>query len=195
MAGIHLVGVASLSAGRMWRQWRRTGSTGVQLPSGTLAERAGGLAFVAGLACSTAAALQEAVSGQEAATRGRRAGHPVTGIALMVAGCGLAARAQHDMADQWRIGVDPAARTELITHGTFALVRNPIFTGVLLAEIGLAVGCARPVAALGAALALAGCAAQVRMIEEPYLTRVHGDRYRQYARRTGRFVPGLGRLA
>jgi protein-S-isoprenylcysteine O-methyltransferase Ste14 len=35
---------------------------------------------------------------------------------------------------------------------------------------------------------------QVRLVEEPYLLRVHGDAYRRYAARTGRFVPGLGRL-
>jgi protein-S-isoprenylcysteine O-methyltransferase Ste14 len=35
---------------------------------------------------------------------------------------------------------------------------------------------------------------QVRRIEEPYLLGTHGDRYRAYARRVGRFVPGVGRL-
>ena len=34
---------------------------------------------------------------------------------------------------------------------------------------------------------------QVRVVEEPYLARTHGDAYRSYAERTGRFVPGLGR--
>jgi protein-S-isoprenylcysteine O-methyltransferase Ste14 len=51
-------------------------------------------------------------------------------------------------------------------------------------------------------VALAGLAAlwlaleiQVRLVEEPYLLRTHGDAYREYAARVGRFVPGLGRLA
>ena len=34
---------------------------------------------------------------------------------------------------------------------------------------------------------------QVRRVEEPYLRRVHGDVYRDYERRTGRFVPWIGR--
>ena len=34
---------------------------------------------------------------------------------------------------------------------------------------------------------------QVRLVEEPYLRRVHGDAYRAYAERTGRFIPWLGR--
>ena len=32
---------------------------------------------------------------------------------------------------------------------------------------------------------------QVRFVEEPYLERVHGDDYRRYTERTGRFIPGL----
>ena len=35
---------------------------------------------------------------------------------------------------------------------------------------------------------------QVRLVEEPYLLRVHGDAWRRYAAVTGRFLPGIGRL-
>ena len=34
----------------------------------------------------------------------------------------------------------------------------------------------------------------MRLIEEPYLTAVHGDAYRDYAGRVGRFLPGVGRI-
>jgi protein-S-isoprenylcysteine O-methyltransferase Ste14 len=40
-----------------------------------------------------------------------------------------------------------------------------------------------------------GLELQVRLVEEPYLIRTHGDEYRAYAARVGRFVPGVGRLA
>jgi protein-S-isoprenylcysteine O-methyltransferase Ste14 len=36
---------------------------------------------------------------------------------------------------------------------------------------------------------------QVRFVEEPYLVRTHGESYRAYCRRVGRFVPGLGSCA
>ncbi len=36
--------------------------------------------------------------------------------------------------------------------------------------------------------------AQTRLVEEPYLTRVHGDEYTGWARHAGRFLPGVGRL-
>ena len=39
-----------------------------------------------------------------------------------------------------------------------------------------------------------GLQIQVRIIEEPYLLRTHGDSYQRYAQSTGRFVPGMGRL-
>ena len=41
---------------------------------------------------------------------------------------------------------------------------------------------------------LVGLEMQVRWVEEPYLERVHGARYRSYARIAGRFLPGIGRL-
>jgi protein-S-isoprenylcysteine O-methyltransferase Ste14 len=35
---------------------------------------------------------------------------------------------------------------------------------------------------------------QVRLVEEPYLLRTHGENYANYAARVGRFVPGVGLL-
>jgi len=47
----------------------------------------------------------------------------------------------------------------------------------------------------GAPLLVAlGLELQVRFVEEPYLARTHGEEYRAYASRVGRFVPRLGRL-
>jgi protein-S-isoprenylcysteine O-methyltransferase Ste14 len=40
----------------------------------------------------------------------------------------------------------------------------------------------------------AGLELQVRFVEEPNLVRAHGEEYRDYASRVGRFVPGVGRL-
>jgi protein-S-isoprenylcysteine O-methyltransferase Ste14 len=41
---------------------------------------------------------------------------------------------------------------------------------------------------------LAGLEIQVRLTEEPYLLRTHGSAYHSYARKVGRFLPGVGRL-
>jgi protein-S-isoprenylcysteine O-methyltransferase Ste14 len=51
------------------------------------------------------------------------------------------------------------------------------------------------VVSIGAVVALLGALQlQVRVVEEPYLLRVHGNAYRNYAREVGRFLPGLGRI-
>jgi protein-S-isoprenylcysteine O-methyltransferase Ste14 len=48
---------------------------------------------------------------------------------------------------------------------------------------------------VGASLLLfATLVVQVRLVEEPHLARVFGPDYAAYARRTGRFVPGVGLL-
>src|SRR4029450_11991122 len=41
------------------------------------------------------------------------------------------------MGDSWRIGVDSDETTPLVTVGLFCSVRNPIFSGMLLATAGL----------------------------------------------------------
>ena len=102
---------------------------------------------------------------------------------------------QLTMARSWRIGVDPDERTELVTRGIFAFVRNPIFTWLTVASIGIALACPTPLALVAPVIVAVAVELQVRFVEEPYLLRTHGDVYRAYARATGRFVPGLGRLA
>jgi protein-S-isoprenylcysteine O-methyltransferase Ste14 len=118
----------------------------------------------------------------------------VIGIALAGAG-GLAVfAAQLGMGESWRIGVSEEERTQLVTGGWFSLIRNPIYTAMIVGWFGIALmvptwlGFAAPiVVALGLEL-------QVRLVEEPYLRRTHGEAYRAYTSRVGRFVPGVGRF-
>ena len=49
-------------------------------------------------------------------------------------------------------------------------------------------------AVLGVVALLVACQVQVRLVEEPYLLSMHQFSYRSYARRSGRFLPLLGRL-
>jgi len=102
--------------------------------------------------------------------------------------------AQLVMGASWRIGVDPSAKTALIIKGPFRYVRNPIFSCMMVLALGLALLVPNLVSALSALALLIGLEIQVRIVEEPYLLRVHGDSYRTYAQATGRFFPGLGQL-
>lgn len=116
------------------------------------------------------------------------------GATMFAAGLLLTVWAQAAMGASWRIGVDPGARTQLVTAGPFRLVRNPIFTAMSLAAAGLALMVPSALS-LGAIAALVvAIEIQVRLVEEPYLARVHGRAYLAYAARTGRFVPRLGRI-
>ncbi len=47
---------------------------------------------------------------------------------------------------------------------------------------------------VGAVLLMVAVELQTRLIEEPYLSRVHGAQYTVYAAQVGRFLPRIGRL-
>ena len=65
---------------------------------------------------------------------------------------------------------------------------------VIVRWLGLALAAPNVLSVLALVALLIALELQVRLVEEPYLTRVHGTSYRDYASRTGRFVPGWGRL-
>jgi protein-S-isoprenylcysteine O-methyltransferase Ste14 len=181
---------------RMAVQLRRTGSTGFKGLHGAsgLMERVIGSSFaiavvlcVAGTVLQLAGALStlDALDGEAAR---------ILGVALAALGIAIVSFAQFAMADEWRIGVDPAERTELVTDGPFSLVRNPIYAAMIPSFIGIALLAPNAVTIAGALLLMVALELQTRRIEEPYLTRVHGEQYTTYAARVGRFLPGIGRL-
>jgi protein-S-isoprenylcysteine O-methyltransferase Ste14 len=98
------------------------------------------------------------------------------------------------MGTSWRIGVDDSERTDLVTDGPFALVRNPIFAAMLPTSLGLVLIVPNVAAVAGFVCLVVALELQTRAVEEPYLLRAHGSTYADYAGRVGRFVPGLGRL-
>jgi protein-S-isoprenylcysteine O-methyltransferase Ste14 len=113
------------------------------------------------------------------------------GVLFFTTGFLLTVWAQLAMGKSWRIGVAREERTALVQKGPFAIVRNPIFAAMLLAQTGLAL-CLPNVSAIVAALGLLlAVELQVRGVEEPHLLRAHGEAYETYRRRVGRFLPRL----
>jgi len=173
----------------------RTGSTGVHgldtdSPAGFLA----GLMLIAALACVLAApicALLDVVEPNPALD-----GAVVNwiGVVLVVTGIGLTFAAQLAMGDSWRIGVNGQEETTLVTSGPFRLVRNPIFAAIVPAVLGFCLMVPSVLSIAGVATAIAAIEMQVRLVEEPYLLRIHGRAYEEYAARAGRFVPRIGLL-
>ncbi|MGI5488606.1 methyltransferase family protein [Microtetraspora malaysiensis] len=98
------------------------------------------------------------------------------------------------MGASWRVGVDASEQTALVTSGAFARVRNPIFTAMITALAGLPLMVPTWVSLAAVAVLVAAVEIQVRAVEEPYLARIHGRAYAEYGVRTGRFLPGIGRI-
>lgn len=185
---------------RSWQQRRATGSTGFRGFTGMTsggAERAAGLCFMAAVILGLVSPVLAGLHLLPPSWRGEHwaaAGWVWAALVLAAAGLALAVVAQQTMGASWRIGVDPAERTVLVRHGVFALVRNPIFTAMIAVQVGTAVMAPTWLGAVGVVAMVVGCMAQTRLVEEPYLLRTHGATYARYAGRTGRFIPGVGRL-
>ena len=45
--------------------------------------------------------------------------------------------AQRQMNRSWRIGIDEKNKTALVTHGLFAVSRNPVFLGMIISTLGI----------------------------------------------------------
>ena len=191
-----LVYLATSLGLRMAIQVRTTGSTGFVLlrESSSPLQRVASAMFVSSLVAGLASPVLALAA----------PGHPlwtpwalppalaaVGGVGYL-AGVALAFLSQMTLGRSWRIGVDTNERTELVMRGAFSVVRNPVFTALQLTAVALAILCSTNLAWLACAVQLLALELQVRGVEEPYLARVHGERYRSYAARVGRFVPGLG---
>ena len=193
---LYLVYLALAFGLRTMIQVRRTGSTGFVGLRGRpgSAEWWGGVLFALALVLGLTAPLLDLLEVVDplAALDGGL-GHAL-GLALATAGTALTLYAQIAMGTSWRIGVDPAERTELVTTGPFGLVRNPIFAAMLPTSLGIALLVPNVAALVGFVALVTALELQTRVVEEPYLRQVHGDRYAVYASKVGRFVPGVGRL-
>ncbi|MGN2638861.1 methyltransferase family protein [Nocardia takedensis] len=180
---------------RSRRQYLRTGSTGFRGISGTPGslEWWAGAGFVVAILAGLAAPI-----GQLAGALSPFAALDspwVQGVGAVIAVAGIAGTlyAQTDMGDSWRIGVDPQETTTLVRRGVFGLIRNPIFTAMLVFAAGITLLIPNPVAVVAFVGLLATIELQVRVVEEPYLAEVHGTAYRDYVHTVGRFLPGVGR--
>jgi protein-S-isoprenylcysteine O-methyltransferase Ste14 len=177
-------------------QWRRTGDTGFRLRS----DRPGSaqwwarVGFVLALLLGGVAPVLVLVGWIDLVAALDRPAILAAGAVLGVASVVAVFVAQLAMGSSWRVGVDPAERTDLIVRWPFTLVRNPIFTTMAMGSIGLALLAPTWLGLGAAAVLVLSLEYQVRNVEEPYLRATHGARYREYAAHVGRFVPGIGKL-
>lgn len=117
----------------------------------------------------------------------------VIGAVVLFGGLMLVIVSQLDLGASWRIGIDESARPGLVTNGLYQVCRNPIFLAILVTLTGYTILIPTRLSLILLVGAFIGMRQQVKT-EEAHLLRAYGDDYRAYARRVGRFVPGIGRL-
>ena len=177
--------------------YRRTGTTGFVGISGRIGsvEWFGGVLFIVALAAAVAAPVLQLAGRVDASPAFDGGWAMAAGIAFYLVGVAATLWAQLAMGESWRIGVDARERTALVASGPFRWVRNPIYTAMTIATIGLALLAPNPLSCIAVITLIVALQIQVRLVEEPYLRRIHGERYRRWAAQTGRFLPMIGRMA
>ena len=188
---VMLVSMVALPAGRVWRR-TKVWAIVVHRPAHPLQRWAGGWLVAYLVALAAWVALYGWHGPGWLGVWPVPAALVVVGWALAGLGVLLTLLGQLRLGNSWRIGIDDRA-TELTTGGIYGVIRNPIFTGMLAMFAGVALITASAWTVVGWLLALALVGVQTRC-EEEHLGKLHGDRYRAYVARVGRFLPLVGRM-
>jgi protein-S-isoprenylcysteine O-methyltransferase Ste14 len=110
----------------------------------------------------------------------------IIGWILLILSLILVWIAQSHMRDSWRIGIDEENKTDLITTGFFSLSRNPIFLGIMIANVGLFLALPNAFTLLIVSLSTISINTQIR-IEEEFLSQEFGATYSAYQKRVSRW--------
>jgi protein-S-isoprenylcysteine O-methyltransferase Ste14 len=114
-------------------------------------------------------------------------GAVVVGAGVMLLGVSVL------LAEQVELG--PGRRTggpRLVTSGLHARVRNPGFSGLVVAMAGTLLMVPTLLAVLATVLIVVAVQIEVRAVREPDLVDLFGRDYLEYQGRTGRFLPKVG---
>lgn len=193
-AALYLTGLLVLFGYRSIRHRRITGDIGFRgFSDPDPLVRASGALFVGAIVIGLTSLVLGATAVVPTVTIGGGASVlAVPGVVVALLSFAIVWAAQTAMGASWRIGVDEGETTALVTDGIFGRVRNPIFTAMMTAQAGTVLMAPSWLSLLGLLVLILGCEMQVRLVEEPYLRATHGDRYRAYTARAGRFLPGIG---
>ena len=108
------------------------------------------------------------------------------GLVLGVCGVVIFSLSVWTMRDNWRAGIAPADKTEMVTAGVYQFSRNPAFLGFYLLYGGLLLAFFNGI--LLAVTLLAGIMLHLQVLqEEAYLPTVFGEPYIAYKNRVKRY--------
>jgi protein-S-isoprenylcysteine O-methyltransferase Ste14 len=112
-----------------------------------------------------------------------------TGVALCALGFGLAISARWYLGSNWGMPMSRKEQPELVTSGPYAFIRHPIYTGLILAMLGSAIG-----VNISWALMLVPVGAYFiysARREEAVMLQQFPEQYAAYMARTGMLAPRL----
>jgi protein-S-isoprenylcysteine O-methyltransferase Ste14 len=112
------------------------------------------------------------------------------GAAVTVVGLLFAVWARQHLAGNWSSEVTIKQDHELITTGPYALVRHPIYTGILTGFLGAAIALGQVRGVIGFVLIFIVLWKKLRM-EEEWMRSQFGETYATYAHQTAALVPYL----
>jgi protein-S-isoprenylcysteine O-methyltransferase Ste14 len=101
------------------------------------------------------------------------------GALLLTLGFGIAIVTNFQMRDAWRSGIDTDNTNELVTHGLFAISRNPSYVGVASAQVGFFMALPSVFSAICLIVGLSALRIQITL-EERHLANQFGVNYQQY---------------
>ena len=112
------------------------------------------------------------------------------GVAVTVAGLLFAVWAREHLGSNWSRSVTIKQNHELITTGPYAVVRHPIYTGILAGFLGSAIALSQVRGVIVVILIFLALWAKFRM-EEQWMRAEFGETYAAYAHHTAALVPFL----
>jgi protein-S-isoprenylcysteine O-methyltransferase Ste14 len=110
------------------------------------------------------------------------------GALVTIAGLGFSVRARQHLGRNWSAVVTLKAGHELVTSGPYALVRHPIYTGLLLGFLGSAIARGHWSGLLATALFFLAALRKYRL-EERWMRERFGADYAAYQARVKAIVP------
>ncbi len=110
------------------------------------------------------------------------------GAAITLAGLLFSVWARVTLGRNWSRSVTIKQGHELITFGPYALVRHPIYTGLLTAFVGTAIAIAQMRALVGFGLIFVSLGYKL-LLEEKWMRVQFGETYVRYSRHTKALIP------
>lgn len=118
---------------------------------------------------------------------GRAGGYAI--VLVMLAGLAFVWWARIHLGRLWSSAITRKEDHRIVDNGPYALVRHPIYTGLIVAILATAAADATITALVGAALVIFGLWLKARSEERFLVTELGSDAYQAYCRRVPMLVP------